>query len=165
MEQSDLIVRRIKDGTVIDHINEGKGLNVLEALEIDGSRGNVITIALNMPSGKLKKKDMIKVEGRFLEDDDTNKLAVIAPSSTVNIIKNYKLVEKRRVSLPNQIEQIFRCSNPDCITNSQEHIESTMEVMDKENLVLKCRYCGRILDVNDLKISKKKLKNLKNYFF
>ncbi len=155
MEQSDLLVRRIKDGTVIDHINEGKGLSVLEALEIDGSRGNVITIALNMPSGKLKKKDMIKVEGRFLEDDDTNKLAVIAPASTVNIIKNYKLVEKRRVSLPNQIEQIFRCSNPDCITNSQEHIESTMEVMDKDNLVLKCRYCGRILDVNDLKVSKK----------
>ena len=155
MEQSDLIVRRIKDGTVIDHINEGKGLNVLEALEIDGSRGNVITIALNMPSGKLKKKDMIKVEGRFLEDDDTNKLADIAPSSTVNIIKDYKLVEKRRVSLPNQIEQIFRCSNPDCITNSQEHIESTMEVMDKENLVLKCRYCGRVLDVNDLKYQKK----------
>ena len=155
MDQSDLLVRRIKDGTVIDHINEGKGLRVLEALEIDGSRGNVITIALNMPSGKLKKKDMIKVEGRFLEDDDTNKLAVIAPSSTVNIIKDYKLVEKRRVSLPNQIEQIFRCSNPDCITNSQEHIESTMEVMDKENLVLKCRYCGRILDVNDLKVSKK----------
>ena len=155
MEQSDLIVRGIKDGTVIDHINEGKGLNVLEALEIDGSKGNVITIALNMPSGKLSKKDMIKVEGLFLEDDDTNKLAVIAPSSTVNIIKDYKLVEKRRVSLPNEIEQIFRCSNPDCITNSQEYIESTMEVMDKENLVLKCRYCGRILDVNDLKVSKK----------
>ena len=155
MEQSDLIVRRIKDGTVIDHINEGKGLKVLDALEIDGSHGNVITIALNMPSGKLKKKDMIKVEGRFLEDDDTNKLAVIAPSSTVNIIKEYKLVEKRRVSLPNQIEEIFRCSNPDCITNSQEHIESTMEVLDKENLVLKCRFCGRVLDVNDVKYQKK----------
>ena len=155
MEQSDLLVRRIKDGTVIDHINEGKGLNVLEALEIDGSSGNVITIALNMPSGKLKKKDMIKVEGRFLEGDDTNRLAVIAPSSTVNIIKDYKLVEKRRVSLPNQIEDIFRCSNPDCITNSQEHIESIMEVIDKEDLVLKCRFCGRILDVNDLRIQKK----------
>lgn len=155
MEQSDLLVRRIKDGTVIDHINEGKGLNVLEALEIDGSSGNVITIALNMPSGKLKKKDMIKVEGRFLEGDDTNRLAVIAPSSTVNIIKDYKLVEKRRVSLPNQIEDIFRCSNPDCITNSQEHIESIMEVIDKDKLVLKCRYYGRILDVNDLIIQKK----------
>ena len=99
MEQSDLIVRRIKDGTVVDHIDVGNGLKVLNALQLDGSDGNVITIALNVPSGKLKKKDMIKVEGKFLEDDDTNKLAVIAPASTVNIIKDYKLVEKRRVSL------------------------------------------------------------------
>ena len=154
MEQSDLIVRRIKDGTVIDHINEGKGLKVLEALDIDGSCGSVITIALNMPSGKLKKKDMIKVEGRFLEDDDTNKLAVIAPSSTVNIIKDYKLVEKRHLSLPNEIERIFRCSNPDCISNSSEHMNSIMDVIDKENLILKCRYCSRILDVNKINYKK-----------
>ena len=151
MEQSDLLVRRIRDGTVIDHINEGKGLKVLEALGIDGSNGNVITVALNMPSGKLNKKDMIKVEGRFLEDDDTNKLAVIAPASTVNIIKDYKLVEKRRVALPNEIDRIFRCSNPDCISNSNEHIDSIMDVIDKEKLVLKCRYCNRILNVNEIK--------------
>ncbi len=151
MQESDLLVRRIKDGTVIDHIDQGKGLKVLEALEIDGKEGNVITIALNVPSSKSKKKDIIKLENRFLEDADTNKLAVIAPKSTINIIKNYKLVEKRRVSLPNEIEQIFRCSNPDCITNSNEYIESIMDVMDKSGLVLKCRYCTRILDVNKLK--------------
>jgi len=151
MQESDLIVRRIKDGTVIDHIDQGKGLRVLEALDMDGSEGNVITVALNVPSGKSKKKDMIKVENKYLENDDTNKLAVIAPNSTVNIIKNYKLVEKRRVSLPNEIERIFRCSNPDCVTNSTEHIESTMDVIDKSGLVLKCRYCSRILDVNKLK--------------
>jgi len=151
MQESDLIVRRIKDGTVIDHIDQGKGLRVLEALDLDGSEGNVITVALNVPSGKSKKKDMIKVENKYLENDDTNKLAVIAPNSTVNIIKNYKLVEKRRVSLPNEIERIFRCSNPDCVTNSPEHIESTMDVVDKLGLVLKCRYCSRILDVNKLK--------------
>jgi len=151
MQESDLLVRRIKDGTVIDHIDQGKGLKVLDALEIDGKEGNVITIALNVPSSKSKKKDIIKVENRFLEDADTNKLAVIAPKSTINIIKNYKLVEKRRVSLPNEIEQIFRCSNPDCITNSNEYIESVMDVMDKSGLVLKCRYCTRILDVNKLK--------------
>jgi len=86
MEQADLTVRRIKDGTVIDHIDVGNGLKELEALQINGSDGNVITIALNVPSGKLKKKDIIKVEGKLLEDDDTNKLAVIAPTSTVNII-------------------------------------------------------------------------------
>ena len=151
MQESDLLVRRIKDGTVIDHIDQGKGLKVLVALEINGKEGNVITIALNVPSSKSNKKDIIKVENRFLEDSDTNKLAVIAPKSTINIIKNYKLVEKRRVSLPNEIDQIFRCSNPDCITNSNEHIESIMDVIDKTGLVLKCRYCSRILDVNKLK--------------
>jgi len=153
MEEANLLVRRIKDGTVIDHIDGGKGLQVLEALDIDGKRGDVITIALNVPSGKLKKKDIIKVENKFLEEDDTSKLAVISPSSTVNIIKNYKLVEKRRVSLPNEIDRIFRCSNPDCIKNSKEDIESVMDVIDKDNLVLKCRYCSRILDVNKLKYS------------
>ena len=151
MQESDLTVRRIKDGTVIDHIDQGKGIRVLEALEIDGREGNVITIALNVPSGKSKKKDIIKVENKYLEDDDTNKLAVIAPNSTVNIIKNYKVVQKRRVSLPNEIERIFRCSNPDCVTNSAEHIESTMDVVDKSGLVLKCKYCSRVLDVNKLK--------------
>lgn len=151
MQESDLIVRRIREGTVIDHIDEGRGLQVLHALGIDGKDGSVITIALNVPSGKFKKKDIIKVENRFLMDDDTNKLAVIAPKATVNIIKNFKLVEKRRVSLPNEIDRIFRCSNPDCITNSTERIESVMDVVDKEGLVLKCRYCGRILDVNKLR--------------
>jgi aspartate carbamoyltransferase regulatory subunit len=151
MEQSELIVRRIKEGTVIDHIDEGKGLQVLNALRIDGKDGSLITIALNVPSGKFKKKDIIKVENKFLKDDDTNKLAVIVPNATINIIKNYKLVEKRRVALPNEVDRIFRCSNPECITNSTEHIESIMDVMDKEGRVLKCRYCSRVLDVNQLR--------------
>ena len=151
MEQSELMVRRIKEGTVIDHIDEGKGLQVLNALGIDGKDGSLITIALNVPSGKFKKKDIIKVENKFLKDDDTNKLAVIVPNATINIIKNYKLVEKRRVSLPNEVDRIFRCSNPECITNSTEHIESIMDVMDKEGRVLKCRYCSRVLDVNQLR--------------
>lgn len=150
MEQSDLMVRRIKEGTVIDHIDEGKGLKVLNALQIDGKDGSLITLALNVPSGKFKKKDIIKVENKFLKDDDTNKLAVIAPSATINMIKEYKLVEKRRVSLPNEIDRIFRCSNPDCITNSTEHIESVMDVINKDGRVLKCRYCARVLDVNEL---------------
>jgi len=145
------MVRRIKEGTVIDHIDEGKGLQVLNALRIDGKDGSLITIALNVPSGKFKKKDIIKVENKFLKDDDTNKLAVIVPNATINIIKNYKLVEKRRVSLPNEVDRIFRCSNPDCITNSTEHIESVMDVIDKKGRILKCRYCSRVLDVNQLR--------------
>ena len=151
MEQSELMVRRIKEGTVIDHIDEGKGLQVLDALRINGQDGSLITLAMNVPSGKSKKKDIIKVENRFLKDDDTNKIAIIASKATINIIKNYKLIEKRRVALPNEIDKIFRCTNPDCITNSTEHIESIMDVIDKEGMVLKCRYCARVLDVNELK--------------
>ena len=151
MEESELLVRRIREGTVIDHIDSGKGLRVLDALGINDGYGSLITIALNVPSGKFRKKDIIKVENRFLMDDDTNKLAVIAPSATINMIRNYKLVEKRRVSLPNEIERILKCLNPDCITNSQEYIESVMEVVDKEGRVLRCRYCGRILDTDQLR--------------
>ena len=152
-EETSLIVTRIKNGTVIDHIDGGNALHVLKALEIDGKEGDVITIALNVPSGKLKKKDIIKLENKFLEEDDTNRLAVIASSSTINIIKNFQLVEKRLVSLPDEITRIFRCSNLDCITNSKEHLEPVMDVVDKDNLVLKCRHCNRLLDVNQLKYS------------
>lgn len=151
LEQSELLVRRIREGTVIDHIDEGMGLKVLEALRIDGRDGSLITIALNVPSGKFKKKDIIKVENKFLKDDDTNKLAVITPKATINMIKDYRLVEKRRVALPNEIDRIFRCSNPDCITNSSERIESVMDVMDKAGRVLRCRYCSRTLDVDGLR--------------
>lgn len=150
MQESELIVRRIREGTVIDHIDEGRGLAVISALKIDGRDGGLVTVALNVPSGKFRKKDIIKLEGRFLKDDDASKLAVIAPKATVNIIREYKLAEKRRVSLPNEIDKIFRCSNPDCITNSPEHIESIMDVVDKEDMILRCRYCGRILDVSKL---------------
>ena len=151
MQDSELLVRRIRNGTVIDHIDEGVGLRVLNTLKIDGRDGSLITLALNVPSGKYRKKDIIKVEDKFLSDDDTSRLAVIAPRATVNIIRDYRLAEKRRVSLPSEIDRIFRCTNPDCITNSpSEHVESIMDVIDKERMLLKCRYCNRMLDVNRL---------------
>ncbi|MDI1495547.1 MAG: aspartate carbamoyltransferase regulatory subunit [Cenarchaeum symbiont of Oopsacas minuta] len=150
MSESELSVRRINDGTVIDHINDGKGLQVLSALGIDGKDGGLVTIALNVPSGKYNKKDIIKIEGKFLKNDDTNKIAIIASKATINIIRAYRLVEKRRVALPNEIGNIFRCTNPDCVTNSTESIDTIMDVVEKRGPVLKCRYCSRILDVNRL---------------
>ena len=147
LERSELLVRRIKEGTVIDHIDAGVGLRVLKEIDIDGTDGGLITIALNVPSGKFGKKDIIKVENRFLEEDDTNKLAVIAPHATINKIRNFKLAKKRRVSLPNEIERIFRCNNPQCISNSTKQIEPVMDVVDREGRILRCRYCRRLLDV------------------
>jgi len=149
-DTSQLLVRRIRDGTVIDHIEAGKAMMVLTALSITGREGNVITIAMNVPSSKHGKKDIIKFENRFLETNETNKLALIAPRATINIIRNYKLIEKRKIQLPNSIVGIFKCPNLKCITNSDEEIQSIIDVIDKEKVVLKCRYCARTLSIEDL---------------
>ena len=149
-DTSQLLVRRIKDGTVIDHIESGKALLVLRALSITGKEGNVITVALNVPSSKHGKKDIIKVENRFLETSETNKLALIAPRATINIIRDYKLVEKRKIQLPESIVGIFKCPNLKCITNSGEGIRSIIDVINKEKVVLECRYCSRTLSIDEL---------------
>ena len=149
-DASQLLVRRIKDGTVIDHIEAGKALVVLRVIDITGKDGNVITVALNVPSNKHIKKDIVKIENRFLMKYETDKLALIAPRATINIIKDYKLVEKRKIQLPDSIVGIFRCPNLKCITNSEEDIRSTLDIVDKQNIILECRYCARTLTINDL---------------
>ncbi|HEX2067646.1 MAG TPA: aspartate carbamoyltransferase regulatory subunit [Nitrososphaeraceae archaeon] len=145
-----LLVRRIKDGTVIDHIESGKALLVLRTLDITGKEGNVITVALNVPSSKHDKKDIIKVENKFLEKNETNKLALIAPHATINIIKEYRLVEKRKIQLPDSIIGVFKCPNLKCVTNSDEYIKPVINIIDKEKIVLRCRYCFRTLTINEL---------------
>jgi aspartate carbamoyltransferase regulatory subunit len=149
-DTSQLLVRRIKDGTVVDHIENGKALIVLRVLDITGREGNVVTVALNVPSSKHMKKDIIKVENKFLEQVETDKLALIAPHATINIIRDYKLVEKRKINLPDSIIGIFDCPNLNCITNSEEHIRSTIDIIDKEKILLRCKYCGRTITIDEL---------------
>lgn len=149
-DSSQLLVRRIKDGTVIDHIESAKALFVLRALNITGKEGNVITVALNVPSSKHRKKDIIKVENRFLETTETNKLALIAPHATINIIRDYRLVEKRKIQLPDSIIGIFRCPNLNCITNSGENISPVINILDKVKILLRCRYCSRTLTIEEI---------------
>jgi aspartate carbamoyltransferase regulatory subunit len=149
-DTSQLLVRRIRDGTVLDHIENGKALTVLRVLDITGREGNVVTVALNVPSSKHSKKDIIKVENKFLEKDETDKLALIAPHATINIIRDYRLVEKRKINLPDSIVGVFRCPNLKCITNSEEYIRPTIDIIDKEKIVLRCRYCARILSIDEL---------------
>ena len=149
-DTSQLLVRRIRDGTVLDHIENGKALTVLRVLDITGREGNVVTVALNVPSSKHSKKDIIKVENKFLEKDETDKLALIAPHATINIIRDYRLVEKRKINLPDSIVGVFSCPNLKCITNSEEYIRPPIDIIDKEKIVLRCRYCARTLSIDEL---------------
>ena len=149
-EINQLLVRRIEQGTVIDHIDPGKAFNVLKTLNITGSDGNIVTVALNVPSSKRQKKDIIKIENKFLANSDTDRIALISPHATINIIKNYKVAEKRKIQVPDFITGIFKCSNINCITNEEKNTIPTIVLLDKTDIVLKCKYCSRILDINDL---------------
>ena len=150
MEEVTLRVSKIKNGTVIDHITSGHALDVVKILGITGKSGNIVTIAMNVPSKRMGKKDIVKIEGRELKAEEVDKIALIAPNATINIIRDYKVVEKKRVQLPKIIKNIVRCANPACISNSNEPVQPTFYVESQEPLYLKCHYCGYLMEREEI---------------
>jgi aspartate carbamoyltransferase regulatory subunit len=150
MSETELYVSKIKDGTVIDHITSGHALDVVKMLGITGREKKVITIAINVPSKQFKAKDIVKIEGRALNLQELQKIALVAPHATINIIRNYKVIDKQTVKLPKEIEDIIKCSNPACISNSNEPVMTRFYVDTEDPLLLKCHYCGYILEKKDV---------------
>jgi aspartate carbamoyltransferase regulatory subunit len=145
MAEVELRVKPIKNGTVIDHIAGGQALNVLKILGISGTTDATVSVVMNVESKKLGKKDIVKVEDRELKEEEVNKIALIAPAATINIIRDYSVVEKRTVDLPDEIVGVVRCQNPSCISNSSEPIKSRMLVKAKNPVLLRCIYCEQPL--------------------
>jgi len=110
----------------------------------------IVTIAINVPSKSLGVKDMVKIEGRELKSDEVDKIALLAPHATINIVRDYKVAEKQVVKLPDVIHDIVRCTNPACISNSDEPIMPTFYVEREEPLHMKCHYCGHIMEKPDI---------------
>lgn len=150
MSRRTLRVSKIRNGTVIDHITSGHALEVLKILGITGRTGGVVTVAINVPSKKLGMKDMLKVEGRELKSDEVDKIALLAPHATINIVRGYKVVEKQRVKLPKIIRGMVVCANPACISNSNEPIQPISYLIKEEPLRLRCHYCGYIMEKQDV---------------
>ncbi len=150
MSETDLRVSKIKDGTVIDHIRGGYALDVIKILGITGKEERVMTIAVNVPSKRALVKDIVKIEDRALNPQEVNRIALVAPHASINIVHNYKVVKKVEVKLPNAIEGIIKCVNPCCISNSDEPILSKFYVKNEEPLLLKCHYCGFTLEQLDV---------------
>jgi len=145
MTEVELKVRPIKNGTVIDHIAAGQALNVLKILGIYGTSDASVSVVMNVDSGKLGKKDIVKVEDRELKEEEVNRIALIAPAASINIIRNYNVIEKRHVDLPTEIVGVVRCQNPSCISNTSEPISSRMMVKTKNPVLLRCVYCEQLL--------------------
>ena len=143
----ELRIAAIKNGTVIDHIGSGLALDVLRIIGAHGiDKDSTVSVGLHVRSGKLGWKDLVKVENMELSARKVNAIALIAPTATISIIRDYKVQEKRPVDLPDTIVGVVRCPNPNCISNQGEPIESEFRVSRRRPVVLTCVYCERTLD-------------------
>ncbi len=142
----DVKVTPIKNGTVIDHITPGMALHVLKIIGIpDTGVQSTVSVLMRVPSRRVKWKDIVKVEDRELDSAQVDKIALIAPNATINIIRNYNVVEKHHVEAPKEVIGLVRCENPNCITNKpREPVKSKFTVVSHEPLQLRCGYCDRI---------------------
>ncbi len=145
-----LVVSAIKDGTVIDHIPAKDLFKVISILGLDRIE-NQVTFGSNLDSKKLGKKAIIKISGLFFRNEDINKIALVAPEAKLNIIKDYNVIEKKVVEVPDNITGIAKCVNPKCITNNEE-IVTKFSVVDKKKVILKCYYCEKITDQDNMRI-------------
>lgn len=151
MPEKELKVSKIKEGTVIDHIDAGRALIVLKILGITGEEGFTVAVLMNVPSRKLGRKDIVKVEGVELREDQVNKITLVAPSATINIIRDYEVAEKVKVSVPPVIEGVLKCVNPNCITNQpREPVKPHFKVAAVRPLKVVCKYCGSELGQDDV---------------
>lgn len=145
----ELVVSALENGTVLDHI---PAENVYKALDILNLKGieSQITIGINLTSKAQGRKGIIKIADKFFEDEELNKLALIAPKATVNIIRDFKVVEKKKLTMPEEIVGIARCMNPKCVTNHQP-IKTRFKTIDNGNeILLLCHYCEKISDTRGI---------------
>ena len=144
-EPKGLLIRPIRDGTVIDHITHGEALTVLRILGITGTTDERLSIATNVETslpGTGGLKDIVKVSSRELSKEEVDRIALIAPNATINIIRDYRVVEKIGVEIPRHLRGIIRCTNQGCISNANEPIESAFEVTPGG---LRCLYCDTVI--------------------
>ena len=133
----ELKVKPIKNGTVIDHITSNRALSVLKILELPNEK-TTVTVAMNVLSSEMGSKDIVKIEGRELAPKEVDKIALIAPSATINIIRDYEIVEKSKVHLLDEVKDILKCPNPNCITNTDEPVQIKFFVTGKKPVILRC---------------------------
>jgi aspartate carbamoyltransferase regulatory subunit len=150
MNDKQLSVSAIKEGTVIDHVPASALFKVVSILKLD-ELDTMITIGNSLGSGKLGKKGIIKLSNVFFKDSEINKIALVAPCAKLNIIREYEVVEKKVVEIPDEIIGIVKCVNPKCITNNED-VTTRFEVVSKSEVKLKCHYCEKITDQDNIEI-------------
>jgi|SRR5574344_49743 aspartate carbamoyltransferase regulatory subunit len=146
----ELQVKALENGTVIDHIPSDKLFKVVSLLRLD-QLSNQVTIGNNLISKNMKTKGIVKVADRFYAKDEIDRIALIAPTVTINIIRDFEVKEKAVPTLPDRIIGAVKCSNPKCITNN-EPMKTHFETVGKNPLLLRCIYCERELSEENVQL-------------
>ena len=147
-KKKELQVAALENGTAIDHIPPRQLFKVADMLSLKELE-NTITIGNNFHSKKMGSKGIIKIADKFFEEDVINRIALIAPNVILNIIRDSEVVEKKTVELPDELVGLVKCNNPKCITNN-EPMPTRFDVIDKESGTVKCRYCERKINKEDI---------------
>lgn len=144
------MVAALENGTVIDHIPSNKLFEVVNLLHLEEMKTS-ITVGYNLRSKKMGHKSIIKIAGKFFSDDEINQLAVVSPNVTLSVIRDYEVVEKKEVVLPDELRGIVKCANPKCITNN-EPMKTLFHVISGEKAMLRCHYCNKEISLEHVKL-------------
>ena len=133
-----MIIGKIEDGIVLDHIKAGEGMTLYKILGLVSLDCQVALIK-NAESKKMGRKDILKIDQ--LIDVNLDAIGYVDPGITVNIIKNGKLVKRTHIDPPEEIVDIIKCKNPRCITTTEQELQHVFKLTDRENGVYRCIYC------------------------
>ncbi len=137
----------IKNGYVIDHITAGNAIKIYRLLNLE-KLDLVVALITNVKSEKTKTKDLLKI-GKLI-DIDLDKIAFIDPDVTINVVKNNKIIEKKKLQLPEKLVNVGKCNNPRCITSTERNLDQIFNLTDKENKIYRCNYCETMLEKDKL---------------
>ena len=150
LKKGEYIVNAIKDGTVIDHIPPRSLFKVIFILGLENINAQ-ITFGNNLDSKKHGKKAIIKIADRFFDDNEVDKIALVAPEAILNIIRDYRVVEKHEVKVPQEVSGIMKCVNPTCITNN-EKVKTKFYLVATKPVTLKCHYCEKNIEQEQMTV-------------
>lgn len=153
MKREEFMVAAIENGTVIDHIPCAKLFEVVRLLHLEEIKTSSIMVGFNLKSHKMGRKSIIKISDKFFSDAELNRLAIVAPNVSLCIIKDYEVVEKKMVHLPDNLVGIVKCNNPKCITNN-EPMSTNFTIIDKDakHPQIRCRYCDKVQDIDKVNL-------------
>ena len=142
-----LQITSIKNGFMLDHIKAGMGVKIFRYLNLD-KLGHQVALIINAESKKMGKKDIIKIEN--IEKINYTVLGLLSPGITINEVRNEVIVSKIKPELPEQIQNILLCENPNCITSQEKYIPHNFTLVDREKGSYKCEYCEQIINPSEV---------------